>query len=117
MLDIQTLRDDATSIAAKLKTRGFDLDTQKLTALELQRKTLQTLTQSLQNERNTHSKLIGIAKAKGENIDALLGKIGDLGDRLELAKNELNAVTSELDELLLNIPNLPHASVPQGRSE
>lgn len=117
MLDIQHLRDDASNIAEKLNTRGFVLDTHQFSEWEVQRKTLQTLMQSLQNERNTRSKHIGNAKAKGENVDLLLAEVGNLGERLELAKADFSEVSMQLDAYLLTIPNLPHASVPIGHSE
>jgi seryl-tRNA synthetase len=117
MLDIQLLRDNLDSVAEALKCRGFILDTALFISLESQRKTLQTLMQSLQNERNTHSKQIGIAKARKEDTHDLLNQVGDLGQRLEKAKNEFTAVEEQLDNFLLNIPNIPHPSVPHGRSE
>lgn len=117
MLDIQTLRDNPVLTAEKLKTRGFHLDIDMLLHLESERKTLQTLMQSLQNERNVHSKQIGIAKAKGENTDKLLNDIGNLGEHLETTKNKFNVVSEELDALLLRIPNISHESVPIGKSE
>lgn len=117
MLDIQHLRDDITSVAEKLKLRGFDLNIQQFSEWESQRKSLQTLMQSLQNERNTHSKKIGQAKAKGENLDALLAEVGDLGERLEQAKRRFEEVNEQLEAYLLTIPNLPHDSVPKGKSE
>lgn len=117
MLDIQTLRDDLVLVAEQLKKRGFSLDVARFSDLEAQRKTLQTLTQTLQNERNTRSKCIGQAKAKGENVDVYLAEVGDLGVRLEQAKNDLNVIHLALEALLLDIPNIPHASVPEGLSE
>jgi seryl-tRNA synthetase len=117
MLDIQHLRDNSPAVAEKLKTRGFVLDSHQFSEWEAQRKTLQTLMQSLQNERNTRSKQIGVAKAKGENVDPILAEVGDLGDRLEKAKNDFNEISEKLDAFLLTIPNVPHDSVPVGRSE
>lgn len=117
MLDIQHLRDDVQSVAEKLKLRGFSLNVEKFSEWEAQRKSLQTLMQSLQNERNTNSKKIGAAKAKGENVEVLLAEIGDLGERLEDAKNEFEKVSELLENYLLTIPNLPHSSTPAGKSE
>jgi seryl-tRNA synthetase len=117
MLDIQHLRDDITSVAEKLKLRGFDLNIQQFSEWETQRKSLQTLMQSLQNERNTHSKKIGLAKAKGGNVDPLLAEVGDLGERLEQAKNDFAQVSEQLEGFLLMLPNFPHESVPKGKSE
>ncbi len=117
MLDVQLLRDNVVLVAEQLKSRGFILDTALFINLESQRKTLQTLMQSLQNERNTRSKQIGMLKAKGESTDTLLNEIGDLGERLEQAKNDFNLIDNQLEDFLLNIPNIPHPSVPVGRSE
>lgn len=117
MLDVQLLRDNIEAVAEKLKKRGFSFDIVRFAQLESQRKELQTLTQSLQNERNVHSKHIGMAKSKGENTDDLFAKVGDLGTRLEEAKRNLNEVAEELDAFLYTIPNTPHDSVPLGRSE
>ncbi len=117
MLDIQQLRDDAQSIAEKLKTRGFVFNVEQFSRWEAQRKTLQTLMQSLQNERNIHSKQIGLAKAKGENVDHILTQVGNLGERLEKAKSDFNEINTQLEAYLLTLPNLPHSSSPLGKSE
>lgn len=117
MLDIQSLRDDLNAIAKQLKTRGYTLDTTQFADLETKRKTLQTEMQLLQNVRNTRSKQIGVVKAKGGNIDKLMAEIGNLGERLEQAKANFTQISAELDALLLTIPNIPHSSVPVGKSE
>jgi len=117
MIDIQLLRENPALVAEKLLQRGFKLDIEAFSALETQRKHFQTLTQSLQNERNIHSKEIGQAKTKGENAGDLLAKTAHLGEQLESAKNELALVQEELDKILFNIPNLTHDSVPFGKSE
>jgi seryl-tRNA synthetase len=117
MLDIQLLRDDIAFVSAKLESRGFKLAKEQFNEWEAQRKSLQTLMQSLQNERNTQSKKIGLAKAKGEDVDALLAQVGNLGERLEEAKNNFAQISDQLDAFLLTLPNLPHESVPVGKSE
>ncbi|WP_108445945.1 serine--tRNA ligase [Halomonas denitrificans] len=117
MLDPKLLRSDLDAVAQRLATRGYDLDTARLEALESRRRELQAETESLQNERNTRSKSIGKAKAQGEDIQPLLAEVSDLGDRLDAAKARLAEVQAEWDALVSGIPNLPHESVPEGQSE
>lgn len=117
MLDPKLLRSDLDAVAQRLATRGYDLDTARLEALESRRRELQAETESLQNERNTRSKSIGKAKAQGEDIQPLLAEVSDLGDRLDAAKARLAEVQAEWDALVSGIPNLPHESVPAGQSE
>lgn len=117
MLDAKYFRDELEQTAARLKTRGFELDTAKLAALEARRKELQVKTEELQSERNKRSKSIGQAKAKGEDIQPLLDSIGDLGEQLDVAKQALAELQSELQAVLSGIPNLPDASVPEGKDE
>jgi len=117
MLDPKLLRTDLDATAAQLARRGFVLDTARIGALEARRKAAQIATQDLQNERNTRSKAIGKAKAQGQDAAPLLAEVADLGDKLKQAEAELTQIQNELDELLLGVPNIPHASVPEGRDE
>ncbi len=117
MLDSKLLRTDLDSIVEKLRTKNFEFDVELFNKLEGQRKTLQVSTQSLQGERNSQSKAIGQAKAKGEDIQPLLDAVASLGDRLKQAENELDELQARLDELLLGVPNIPDESVPAGDSE
>lgn len=117
MLDSKLIRTELDAVAEKLKIRGYELDVAQLQELEARRKALQTETEQLQNERNTRSKAIGQAKASGADIQPLLAEVSDLGDRLETAKQQLNLLQDELNNVLLHIPNLPHASVPLGKNE
>ena len=117
MLDIQTLRNDLAGVAARLKTRGFELDTAKFEQLEAERKSIQTRTQELQAKRNASSKLIGQAKAKGEDTTAIMAEVGALGDELKQLEAKLPQVLADMDAFLAVIPNVPHASVPVGKSE
>jgi seryl-tRNA synthetase len=116
MLDIQLLRANFDDVAAKLATRGFQIDANAFRALESERKAIQTRTQELQAKRNQSSKLIGQAKAKGEDTAALMAEVSTLGDELKQGEAQLEAVQAKLEELLLGIPNLPHESVPLGKS-
>ena len=117
MLDIQELRKDLETVVAQLKSRKFDFDTAKFTALETERKAVQTRTQELQAKRNSASKQIGIAKSKGEDASAIMQEVAGLGDQLKTDESRLLEIQTELQEILLNVPNLPHASVTVGVSE
>jgi seryl-tRNA synthetase len=117
MLDIQALRNDLDSVVAKLKSRKFDFDTAKFTALEAERKTVQTRTQDLQAKRNNTSKQIGIAKSKGEDVSVIMAEVAGLGEQLKADEVRLVELQTELQNLLLNVPNLPHESVPVGKDE
>jgi seryl-tRNA synthetase len=117
MLDSKLVRTQLSEIAERLATRGFVLDVARFEALESQRKSVQVRTEQLQAERNSRSKSIGQAKARGEDIAPLLAEVDQMGSDLEAGKRELDAIQSELDNLLLNIPNLPHESVPVGADE
>ncbi|MDH4235051.1 MAG: serine--tRNA ligase, partial [Gallionella sp.] len=117
MLDIQALRNDLGGVAARLATRGFELDTVQFQTLEAQRKTIQTRTQELQAKRNSSSKLIGQAKAKGEDTSAIMAEVASQGDELKQLETQLEHVQHELNTFLSVIPNTPHESVPHGKSE
>lgn len=117
MLDSKLVRTQPHEVAARLATRGFTLDVARIEALETQRKAVQTRTEQLQAERNARSKGIGQAKQRGEDIAPLLAEVDRMGSDLESAKRELDCIQSELDTLLLNLPNLPHESVPVGKDE
>ncbi|HET9834943.1 MAG TPA: serine--tRNA ligase, partial [Rhodanobacteraceae bacterium] len=117
MLDPVLLRAQLADTAARLKTRGFELDTAAIEALESERKKLATETQELQNLRNTRSKAIGQAKAKGEDVSAIMAEVAGIGDRLKANEAALAEVQSKLADIALRIPNLPHESVPVGKDE
>jgi len=121
MLDPKLLRSDLNAVATSLKTKRYDLDTVAFTALEAQRKALQLAAESLQHERNSYSKtmgkLIGEAKAKGEDIEPLKAKGEQIKNDSAAADAALATVQEELDTLLQGIPNIPHASVPAGNDE
>ena len=117
MLDAKYLRNELEETAQRLKARGFELDTAQLAELEERRKSLQAATQELQAERNSRSKSIGQAKARGEDIAPLLAQVGELGDKLELAKSELSTLLADIEAIVMGIPNLPDADVPVGADE
>jgi seryl-tRNA synthetase len=118
MLDPALLRSRLAETAARLKeTRGFMLDVAAVETLESQRKQLSTETQELQNLRNTRSKAIGQAKAKGEDVAPLMAEVAGIGDKLKANEHALAEVQAQLNDIALGIPNVPHESVPLGSDE
>ena len=120
MLDITLLRKDLASVVARLETRKKNqpyLDVARFSALEAERKTLQTRTEELQARRNALNKQIGPLKAKGESVDALMTEVNALKAEQESSATRLDELQPELHALLLAVPNLPHASVPVGEDE
>lgn len=117
MLDIQLLRSNIDEVAGRLKARGYVLDVTAFNDLEAKRKNSQILMQELQAKRNSVSKQIGIAIGKGEDVSAIKQEVSALGDQLKEAEGVFEAVQGQLDDWLMNIPNLPHESVPVGKDE
>ncbi len=117
MLDPKLIRQNIKLVAAELKKRGMTVDIKRIDSLEEQRKSLQTKVQDLQNARNSNAKHVGIAKAKGENIEALLSEINHVNHSLKTAEEELNIIQIELNDLLARLPNIPHSTVPIGKSD
>ncbi|MBR0564690.1 serine--tRNA ligase [Azoarcus sp. L1K30] len=117
MLDIQMLRSQLDVVAARLATRGLQLDTATFLALEEERKQLQTRTQDLQARRNSLSKQIGMLKGKGEDASTVMAEVGALGEELKRCEQALPALLDRLNDLLSGLPNLPHESVPVGEDE
>ena len=116
MLDIQLLRNDLEGVASRLAARPFHLDGMEFQVLEQERKLVQTRTQELQSARNSLAKRIGQAKGKGEDVSALMSEAGDANAELQSLEAKLLQIQGKLQDFLLLIPNLPHASVPPGRS-
>jgi len=117
MLDPKTIRNNPQKIAEALKKKKFDLDVDRLTELDNQRKSLQTATEALQNERNLRSKSIGKAKAAGEDVSEILQSMDSIKADLEAKKDQLNLLQNELNNYLLTVPNVPSESVPAGLNE
>jgi seryl-tRNA synthetase len=117
MIDPKLLRSDLEKTAERLKCRGFTLDIATFAKLEEGRKHAQVNTQQLQKDRNDASKAIGLAKARGEDVTPLMEAVANTGARLKQAETELEAIQAKLNALLMSIPNLPHADVPDGRDE
>jgi len=117
MLDPNLLRTEPDAVAEKLARRGFKLDVDKLRALEERRKVLQVDTENLQAERNSRSKSIGQAKARGEDIEPLRLEVNKLGEELDAAKAELETLLAEIRDIALTLPNLPDDCVPLGKDD
>ncbi|HDN2511703.1 MULTISPECIES: serine--tRNA ligase [Providencia] len=117
MLDPNLLRTELDAVAEKLARRGFTLDVEKLRELEERRKVLQVETETLQADRNSRSKTIGAAKARGEDIEPLRLEVNQLGEKLDAAKAELDKLQQEIRDIALSIPNIPDDQVPDGRDD
>lgn len=117
MLDPNLLRNEPDAVAEKLARRGFKLDVEMLRSLEERRKVLQVETENLQAERNSRSKSIGQAKARGEDIEPLRQEVNSLGERLDAAKAELDELQNQIRDFSLALPNLPADVVPLGKDD
>ncbi len=117
MLDPRLLRTDLTGVAAQLARRGFVLDVAAFAALEEQRKAAQIEADRLRAERNAGAKAVGLAKSKGQDAAALLARAEALGAELQGVERQLEMVQAALAAVQLGLPNLLHASVPEGRDE
>jgi len=120
MLDITSLRKDLASVVARLETRKKPqqfLDVAAFTALEAERKTIQTRTEELQAQRNQLSKQIGQLRSKGQNADEAMAHVNALKAELDSSAARLEQIQPEMQNLLMGVPNLPHESVPVGQDE
>jgi len=117
MIDIQLLRKDIDTVAARLATRKFQLDVAGFNALEAERKAIQTRTEELQGKRNSLSKQIGMLKGKGEDTSAVMAEVAGIGDELKANEVALADVQEKVARFMEAIPNLPHESVPVGQDE
>jgi len=117
MLDPKLLRTELDDVALRLQKKYFNLDVSQVEALEAERKSAQMAVEVLQAERNKQSKMIGQAKAKGEDVAPLLAQVADLGARLAEQKTQFESVSEQFQSLVLAIPNIPDESVPAGKTE
>lgn len=117
MLDIQLLRKDLDAVVTRLADRGFVFPKDNFSQLEAERKQIQTRTEELQAQRNSLSKQVGMLKGKGEDASAVMAQVGGINDELKTSADKLEQIQTQLDAMLLTIPNLPHESVPVGKSE
>jgi seryl-tRNA synthetase len=116
MLDIQLLRTDPQAVARRLADRPFELDVAGFQSLEEERRGVQTRTQELQAARNGFARRIGQAKAKGEDAAPIMAEAGAVNDELGALEKKLDDIQARLQDLLAVVPNVPHASVPAGKS-
>jgi len=117
MIDVQLLRTQLDEIAARLAARGVALDREAFRALEAERKDIQTRTQELQSARNAHAKKVGQAKSRGEDTTVLVAEASGINRELGELEARLAEAQRRLNDFLAGVPNLPHASVPVGKSE
>ena len=120
MLDITLLRKDLAHVIARLEIRKSPqpfLDVDRFTALESERKTLQTRTEELQAQRNSLSKQIGQLKAKGQDTAAVMDSVGGIGETLKASAERLDVIQTELSAMLMSVPNLPQEDVPLGADD
>ena len=117
MLDQKLLRNNLQEVADKLAKKGFKLDVVKLNGLEESRKQLQIDTENLQSERNSKSKEIGKLKAQGQDTTGIMAAVSAFGTQLDDKKAQLKQVQDHLNTMFMEMPNIPHDSVPQGTDE
>jgi seryl-tRNA synthetase len=117
MLDPRLFRTELDFVKEQLARRSFQFNPESYAELEARRKAVQVKTQELQNERNSRSKAIGQAKAKGEDVQPLLDQVQHLGDALKAAETALAGIQQDMETLMEGIPNILDESVPDGKSE
>src|SRR5712692_9905577 len=116
MLDPQLLRSDIDAVARRLATRSFAFNVAAFQAIEGERKAVQSRTQELQAARNQLSKRVGQAKAKGEDVSGLMAEANRANSELADLEKRLEAIQQRLQDFLVDLPNIPHDSVPVGKS-
>ena len=116
MLDINLLRKDLDGVTARLATRGFAFDSHAFVALESERRQVQVRKEELEARRNALSKQVGQLKSRGEDATEVLAESAAIPEQLKALQAQVDGVLGRQQELLLGVPNLPHPSVPAGRS-
>lgn len=117
MLDINLLRTELDSVVANLAVKHFRFDKELFINLDGQRKSLQIKMEDLQARRNSSSKQIGILKSKREDTTAIMAEVASFGEELKKTETEFNLISNQLNAYLATVPNLPDASVPEGKDE
>ncbi len=120
MIDINLLRHDLPAVIERLSVRKSPqpfLDVERFRALEAERKRIQIETEDLQASRNALSKEIGAMKSRAEDAAAKLAQVAQVGEAMRAHAGRLETIQAELHQMLMALPNLPHASVPQGDDE
>jgi seryl-tRNA synthetase len=116
MLDTNLLRKDVNGVADRLRARGYEFDVDGFNALEAERKSVQIRTEELQSRRNALSKQIGVLKSRGEDASAVMAEVGAIPQQVKELEVRLGDIQARLHEFMLNVPNVPHESVPPGAS-
>ena len=116
MLDTNLLRKDVNGVADRLRARGYEFDVDGFNALEAERKSVQIRTEELQSRRNALSKQIGVLKSRGEDASAVMAEVGAIPQQVKDLESRLGDIQARLHEFMLNVPNVPHESVPPGAS-
>ena len=116
MLDTNLLRKDVNGVADRLRARGYEFDVEGFNALEAERKSVQIRTEELQSRRNALSKQIGVLKSRGEDAGAVMAEVGAIPQQVKELEVRLADIQARLHEFMLNVPNVPHESVPPGAS-
>ncbi len=116
MLDTNLLRKDVKGVADRLRARGYEFDVDGFNALEVERKSVQIRTEELQSRRNALSKQIGVLKSRGEDASAVMAEVGAIPQQVKDLESRLGDIQARLHEFMLNVPNVPHESVPPGAS-
>ncbi|MDT8903522.1 serine--tRNA ligase [Anaeroselena agilis] len=117
MLDSKFVRENPDKVLAALKNRGLDLSLDGFLALEKQRRELLVEVEALKSKRNSVSQEISRLKKSGAPAEGLIVEMRAVGDRIASLDSKVKETESELDAILLNIPNVPHESVPVGSDE
>ena len=114
MLDMKFIREHADAVKENLKNRHNDFDVDEVLVLDEKRRALLVETEALKSQRNAETKKIAMAKKNGENADAAIAEMKAVGDKIDAIDGELREIEGKLNALLLRIPNMCDASVPQG---
>jgi seryl-tRNA synthetase len=118
LFDVKLLRSDLAAVQAAMQNRGKQIEELNgFTELDLKRRELLQETEQLKNRRNTVSQEVAVRKRSGENADELIQEMKVVGDRIKELDDEIRVLDESLQQVLLSIPNMPHASVPVGRTE
>ena len=117
MIDIKDLRDSIDEVEKSLARRGYSLNKDKFIDLDGQRKSLQVEVESLQSNRKNLSNDFGKLKSSGEDTEDLKKKIDSINDNLKSKNESLSLILDSINSILLDIPNIPHESTPDGKNE
>ena len=117
MIDPTILRSRALEVAQLLKKKNHVFDAQAYLAFEERRKSVQVRCEELQALRNARSKEIGQLKSKGLDATDKMQEVNAVAEELKAAQVSLDEIQSNLSDIALSLPNIPHESVPEGNTE